>query len=42
MELQFDEKVDKAIVKSVKSPQRFYKELNKATLAKGDKVQPPT
>ncbi len=42
MEFQFDEKVDKAIVKSVKSAQRFYKELNKSTLAKGEKLQPPT
>lgn len=42
MELQFDEKIDKAITKSVKSAQRFYKELHKSSLEKGEKLQPPT
>ena len=42
MQLQFDEKVDKAILKSVKATQRFYKELTAASLAKGEKPGPPT
>ncbi len=42
MQFQFGEKIDKAIVKSVKSAQRFYRELSKSSLSKGEKRQPPT
>jgi hypothetical protein len=42
MQFQFDEKVDKTIQKSVKSAQRFYKELNRASLEKGMKRGPPS
>ena len=42
MQFEFDEKVDKAILKSVKAAKRFYKELGKASLEKGDRRDPPT
>ncbi len=42
MQFQFDEKIDKAIVKSVKSAQRFYRELIESSLEKGEMLQPPT
>ncbi len=41
MQLQFDEKIDKAIIKSIKSAQRFYKELSKSSIEKGEKPRPP-
>ncbi len=42
MDYQFNEKVDKAVVKAVKSTQRFYKELRKAALEKGATQEPPS
>ena len=39
---QFDEKVDFAIEKSIRSAQRFYNELRKAALEKGEKQEPPS
>ena len=42
VQFQFDEKVDKTIEKSVKSAQRFYKELNRASLEKGEQRGPPS
>ncbi len=42
MELQFDEKINKAIMKSTKSAQRFYKELKKSSLETDQKLQRPT
>ena len=42
MQFQFDEKVDKEIVKSVKAAQRFYKELGKTSREKGNTPDPPT
>lgn len=42
MQFQFDEKVDKTIQKSVKSAQRFYKELNRASVEKGEERGPPS
>jgi len=42
LDFQFDEKVDKTIVKSVKAAQRFYKELAKASQEKGERLNPPT
>jgi hypothetical protein len=42
LDFQFDEKVDKSIVKSVKAAHRFYKELAKASQEKGSHADPPT
>ncbi len=39
---EFDEKVDLAIEKSVRSAQRFFSELRKAALEKGEKHEPPS
>ncbi len=38
----FDEKVDSTIEKSVKSTLRFYNEIRKAALLRGEKQDPPT
>jgi len=42
MQFQFDERVDSAIGKSVKATLRFYNELRKQVLARGEVVRPPT
>ncbi len=42
MDYQFNEKVDKAIEKAVKSTQRFYNELRKAAMEKGATQEPPS
>lgn len=39
---KFDEQVDSAIGKSVKSAQRFYNELRKAALLRGEEQSPPS
>lgn len=39
---EFDEQVDSAIGKSVKSAQRFYNELRKAALLRGEEQSPPS
>ena len=42
MQFQFDQRVDRAIGKSVKSTLRFYNELRKQALARGEKGNPPS
>ncbi len=42
MQFDFDEKANKAIVKSVKSAQRFYIELRRASLIRGESQDPPS
>lgn len=42
MQFDFDEKANKAIVKSVKSAQRFYNELRRAALIRGESQDPPS
>jgi len=41
-QFQFDEKVDLAIGKSVKATLRFYNELRKQAVARGEVVKPPS
>ena len=42
IQYQFDEKVDKAIEKSVKSALRFFNELRKQAIINGLQQQPPS
>ncbi len=42
MDYQFNEKVDKAVQKAVKSTQRFYNELRRAALENGGVQEPPS
>lgn len=39
---KFDQQVDSEIAKSVKSAQRFYNELRKAALVRGEEQSPPS
>ena len=41
-QFQFDEKVDLALSKSVKATLKFYNELRKQALARGEAVKPPS
>ena len=42
VQFQYDEKIDLAISKSVKATLRFYNELRKQALARGEHANPPT
>src|SRR5262245_54499413 len=42
MQFDYDEKIDAAIGKSVKSALRFYNELRKGAEARGERAEPPS
>ncbi|OLD34075.1 MAG: hypothetical protein AUI50_08050 [Crenarchaeota archaeon 13_1_40CM_2_52_14] len=42
MQLQFDQKVDSAITRSVRATLRFYNELRKQAAARGEPGRPPS
>jgi hypothetical protein len=42
MQFEFDEKIDLAIGKSVRATLRFYNELRKQTLLRGEPTNPPS